>query len=104
MKIARYLTILITVITLSCDSQNAKTEKKDIDLSKKARTDSIRSVVLGKNIFDVRFENDFGNVETLNGTNNQIWVTYYPKVNITLVSDKKTELIKEAYSGKVPKN
>jgi len=41
-----------------------------------------------------------GKVETLQGTNNQKWIAYFPKVDITIIEDKKTFTIKKVYKGK----
>ena len=56
--------------------------------------------MIGKNIFDVRINDNYGNPETLSGTDNNMWITYYSDVDITLVSDKKTEKIINACVGK----
>ena len=55
---------------------------------------------IGQNIFKFRFEYALDDFETVEGTNNQKWVTYYPKHNITIVSNKKTDLIEEFKFGK----
>jgi len=39
--------------------------------------------------------------ETLTGTNNTQWVAYFPKGDFTIVSDKKTNIVKAVYEGKV---
>ena len=64
------------------------------------KTTNLRKKVIGKNIFDTRFNNNYGSPETLSGTDNNTWVTYYTDVDITLVSDKKTEKIINACVSK----
>lgn len=64
------------------------------------QTTKLRKRVIGKNIFDARTNHNYGNPETLSGTDNNTWVTYYSDVNITLVSDKKTDKIINACAGK----
>ena len=55
---------------------------------------------IGQNIFKFRFEYALDDFETIDGTNNQKWITYYPKQDITIVSNKKTDLIEEFKFGK----
>lgn len=47
--------------------------------------------------------NVIGQPETLTGTNNQYWVVYFPKGDFTLVSEKKTDIVKTVYTGRKPK-
>lgn len=75
--------------------------KKEKDIYHK--TNNIRKRVIGKNIFDVRYNDNYGNPETLSGTDNNIWVTYYNDVDVTLISDKKTEKIINACVSKNPR-
>jgi len=41
-----------------------------------------------------------GNSETLQRTNNQTWIAYFPKANITIVEDKRTGIIEKVMKGK----
>ena len=59
--------------------------------------------LIGQNIFDFRYKYDLDDFETLNGTNNTIWITYYPEVDITIHSNKKNDNIISANFGKNPK-
>jgi hypothetical protein len=43
-----------------------------------------------------------GHPETLKGTNNDVWVAYFPKGNFTIISDKKTDIVRNVYAGKKP--
>lgn len=59
--------------------------------------------IIDKNIFTIRNQyNGFSNNATLSTTNNQYWVTYYPNLNITLISSKKSDKILNADFGKKP--
>ncbi|APD07323.1 hypothetical protein UJ101_01813 [Flavobacteriaceae bacterium UJ101] len=86
--------VLLISTIISCKSENFKT----LDGSE-IKTSSLT----GKNVFDVG--NKFSKVlpQTLKGTNNQIWVTYYSDIDITLESDKSTEIILKAIKGKKPR-
>ena len=64
------------------------------------KTTNLRNKVIGKNIFDARTNDNYGSPETLSGTDNNTWVTYYADVDITLISDKKTEKIINACVSK----
>ena len=44
---------------------------------------------------------EIGYPKTLNGTNNSQWVAYFPKGDFTIISDKKTDIIKKIYEGRV---
>jgi len=41
-----------------------------------------------------------GETETLRGTNNKIWIAYFPKADITIVEDKRTNIIKKVLKGR----
>jgi hypothetical protein len=45
---------------------------------------------------------EIGQPQTLSGTDNEQWVAYFPKGDFTVVSDKKTDIVKFVYSGKHP--
>lgn len=42
----------------------------------------------------------YGSPETLNGTDNNKWIVYFPKGDFTIVSDKKTNTFQNICSGK----
>jgi hypothetical protein len=44
-----------------------------------------------------------GEVETLPGTDNQKWIAYFPKTDITIIEDKKTGIIKKVIREKKEK-
>ena len=43
--------------------------------------------------------NSFGYPETLKGTNNNYWVVYLPKIDVSFVSEKKSDIIQYAHRG-----
>ena len=55
---------------------------------------------IGQDVFSFRFEYGLDDFETVDGTNNHKWITYYPKYNVTIVSNKKTDLIEDFRFGK----
>jgi len=73
---------------------------KEIKIPVKKTKDSIIKNAKGKNVFNYRYENELGNPETLPGTNNTYWISYYSKLDITLISLKKTDKILNATSGR----
>jgi hypothetical protein len=74
--------------------------KKIID-NENAKYNEIVSRYYGKTIpydeFDI-----IGQPEILSGTNNIYWVVYFPKGDFTLVSEKKTDIVKTVYIGRTP--
>ena len=62
----------------------------------------LKNEAIGKDVFDYRYENNLGNPKTLKGTDGTYWITYYPEVDITLLSLKKNDIILNAVSGKNP--
>ena len=49
------------------------------------------------------FINKYGSAETLDGTDNDYWVAYFPEGNLTIVMDKKTSSIENVCDGKISK-
>jgi len=64
-------------------------------LTRNINTDDI----IGKNIFEFRFEYRLDDFKTKEGTNNQKWVTYYPKYDLTLTSNKQSDQIEDFRFG-----
>ena len=50
---------------------------------------------------DKGYHDDFKSPVTLGKTNNLKWVAYIPNLDMTIVTDKKTDIIKKIYLGKV---
>ena len=67
---------------------------------KKKSRDLIIKTAKGNNVFSYRYANELGNPETLQGTNNTYWISYYKDLDITLISLKKNDKILNATSGK----
>ena len=64
------------------------------------RLKELKSLYLNKKVPYSKFDK-IGQPETLSGTNNSKWVAYFPKSNFTIVTDKKTDIVKKIYEGKV---
>lgn len=62
------------------------------------------SSLVGMDVFDIDYEYSEVGPETLLGTNNQRWVVYYSDINITLETDKSTNIVQKARKGKKPKS
>jgi hypothetical protein len=84
MKKAIFLTLLSFLI-LGCSSQQV--DEKYANLVGQKYTQEIYTK-LG------------GSVETLPGTNNQKWIAYFPKADITIVENKQTGEIVSVTKGK----
>lgn len=61
------------------------------------------SLVGKKYIAPFSFEiiNKYGTPKTLKGTNNNVWIAYFPKGNFTIIKDKKTNIINRVIPGKL---
>ena len=57
---------------------------------------------IGKSIFSVQNEFTTKGLETLEGTSNEIWVSYSEEIDVTFHSSKSTNLITHASIGKNP--
>ncbi|PIB30936.1 hypothetical protein BFP78_13195 [Gaetbulibacter sp. 5U11] len=55
-------------------------------------------------VFDIAYEFSKVGPETLTGTNNYRWVVYYSDINITLETNKSTNIVQKATKGKRPKS
>jgi hypothetical protein len=45
---------------------------------------------------------EYGSPETLDGTDNNKWIVYFPKGDLTVVSNKKTSIFENICAGKYP--
>jgi hypothetical protein len=77
-----------------------KFDESFIPTIKKLTQNIIVVDIIGKNIFKFRFEYGLEDFETIEGTNNQNWITYYPKYDLTIISNKKTDIIEKFKFGK----
>ncbi|MGM1055437.1 MAG: hypothetical protein ACQEWG_06085 [Bacteroidota bacterium] len=61
------------------------------------------SSLVGMDVFEIAYE--FSNVspETLTGTNNDRWIVYYNDIDVTLETNKSTNIVHNARKGKKPK-
>jgi hypothetical protein len=105
----RLLIIAIFGIFLSgCggDSTNEPTVKVLKEVSTQKLNEAIRyrelaNLYVGKTVPYEKYE-EIGKPETLSGTNNVQWVAYFPKADFTIVTDKKTDIVKTIYTGSHP--
>ena len=66
----------------------------------KKLTDNIKSYeIIGENIFKFRFNYGLEDFVTMQGTNNEKWITYYPKYDLTLTSNKQSDQIEDFKFG-----
>ncbi|MDC3390257.1 hypothetical protein OAX32_01975 [Flavobacteriales bacterium] len=69
----------------------------------KEKNKPLKKLAIGKNIFDYTQNNNYGLPETIVGlTDNKYWVVYYRDVDVTLVSLKSNDVIKDACFGYKP--
>ena len=67
------------------------------------RFDMIRRSLLNKQYiypFSIDIINKYGHPETLQGTDNQVWIAYFPKGDFTILMDKRTSNIYEVKQGR----
>lgn len=113
--------ILLVSLFASCDNSNHLNDQKanEIERLKKLNNDFSSKIsndshkikynklinlwqdLLGKNIFNIRLNDEFSDGKTIEGTNNAYWITYYSTLNITIVSVKKTDKIINVFLGRV---
>lgn len=78
-------------------------EKPKTDLKKDyLRTAALRTQFLGKKLNKVRFDFDFGDPKTLDGTDGSYWLVYFKEKNLTVLSDKSNEEIINIANGRRP--
>ena len=66
----------------------------------KKLTENIKSYeIIGENIFKFRFNYGLEDFVTMQGTNNEKWITYYPKYDLTLTSNKQSDQIEDFKFG-----
>lgn len=99
--------MLVSLFVVACDDGNT-TKKVELTAEQQAvkkadqeKYNMLANKYYGKMIpyeeFDI-----IGQPETLSGTNNIYWVVYFPKGDFTLVSEKKTDVVKTVYTGRKP--
>lgn len=91
----KLLFILFILALLSCQSEKFITaDGKEMEITP----------LVGMDVFDLAYEYCAVGPETLMGTNNQRWVVYYSDIDITLVTDKATNIVLQTEKGKKPKS
>lgn len=66
----------------------------------KKLTENIKyNEIIGENIFKFRFNYGLEDFVTMQGTNNEKWITYYPKYDLTLTSNKQSDQIEDFKFG-----
>jgi hypothetical protein len=94
MKLKKLLLVLSLFAVISCESEKFKTANG---------TEMEVSSLVGMDVFDIAYDYSKVGPETLTGTNNQRWVVYYSDINITLETNKSTNIVQKARKGKRPK-
>lgn len=84
----------IFLVLLSCETEKFTTyDGKVFEVSS----------LVGMNVFDVSVQYSNDSPETLTGTNNERWIVYFKDINVTLETDKSTDIVQNARKGKKPK-
>ncbi|MCB0628869.1 MAG: hypothetical protein R2824_06065 [Saprospiraceae bacterium] len=124
------LSALIGILVLSCetsadsvDSTTAKVNQdslakiqatqdsvQQVELTEKIKADYQKSIALRKKYIGFKYlypeSADFikenGSPVTLDGTDNNKWIAYFPKGDFTVVSNKKTDQFENIYPGRFP--
>ena len=79
-----------------------------IEIFEKAKAEYHKTLSLRKKYIGFKYEYpkstdfiaEYGSPETLNGTDNNKWIVYFPKGNLTVVSNKKTDKFENICVGK----
>jgi hypothetical protein len=79
-----------------------------IEIFEKAKAQYHKTLSLRKKYIGFKYEYpkstdfiaEYGSPETLNGTDNNKWIVYFPKGNLTVVSNKKTNKFENICGGK----
>ncbi|MHA7831840.1 MAG: hypothetical protein ACX93O_12135 [Flagellimonas sp.] len=93
---SKKLLLIFYIFTLiSCESEKFITaDGKEMEVTS----------LVGMDVFDIAYEYSEVGPETLLGTNNQRWVVYYSDINITVETDKSSNIVQKATKGKKPKS
>ncbi len=99
---------LFSIALVGCsDTDTPKKQELTAEQQEAKRADQEKYNVLANKYYGKKIPYDefdvIGQPETLTGTNNQYWVVYFPKGDFTLVSEKKTDIVKTVYTGRNPK-
>ncbi|MDO6739432.1 hypothetical protein [Wenyingzhuangia sp. 2_MG-2023] len=91
MKFFKIIYLITLIYVVSCNNKNftaANGDKHEV------------SSLVGKNVFEIVNDYSKTNSETLKGTNNQNWIVYFPDIDITVISNKSTNIVTNAFKGK----
>lgn len=94
MRIKKFFFLFCIVTTISCESDKFTTANGEV---------LAVSSLVGMDVFDIAYEYSNVSPETLNGTNNKKWVVYYEDIDVTLITNKSTNIVQSASKGKNPK-
>jgi hypothetical protein len=94
------LVILLPLLGACSDAEIKSVEnKKSTSSQSSAEYNALVKAYVGKKVPYEQY-GEIGMPETLIGTDNNKWVAYFPKGNFTIVSDKKSDMVKAVYIGK----
>tara|TARA_B110000902_G_C14060670_1_gene495386 strand:- start:162 stop:758 length:597 start_codon:yes stop_codon:yes gene_type:complete len=106
-KIAILVVSAVVLIYLGRQKTSENTEKQKvtkIENFEKQKEEYNKTITLRERYVGVTYTQDFvetnGSPETLEGTNNQTWISYFQKEGITIVMNKKSSKIENICSGK----
>lgn len=95
MNLQKVIFILCFTKLVSCELEKFTTAHGDIL--------EVSSLV-GMDVFDIAYNYSKVSPKTLVGTNNQRWVVYYNDIDITLETEKITNIVQKARKGEKPKS
>lgn len=100
LRTAIFHTMLLTLMCACSDARMESEENKSSTSSQSsAQHAALVEAYIGKKVPYDKYS-EIGYPETLAGTDNSKWVAYFPKGNFTIVSDKKSDVVKAIYVGK----
>ena len=95
MNLKKLLILLSLFTVFSCESEKFTT----VD-----GTEMEVSSLIGMDVFDIIYEYSRESPESLTGTNNNRWVVYLSDIDLTLETDKSTDIVQKVKKGKRPKS
>ena len=110
MKIKKIAILVVSVVILIyIGSQKTSENLEKLEITKienfeKQKEEYRKTITLREKYVGLKYTQDFvetnGSPETLKGTNNQTWISYFQKKDITIVMNKKNSTIENICSGK----
>lgn len=98
--------MFFAIFLVACGDENQSNNKPVVDpvAQEKASVEAAKyrelvNLYVGKKVPYEKFP-EIGSPETLTGTTNQQWVAYFPEGNFTIVTNKKTDIVRTVYIGK----